>query len=148
MNDLPLHESAFSDASLITLFRDRLTLFAHLLFVLFPPSVFLILSEILKRFVILFLVIPDTVLRDSTAVLFERKHLVDAFIHLGGSIYSMGGPSENQTLKWCRVGVGLNSSSRGSPKYRSNPPFYEQQHRHLEGGENRDRSCPEKAAGQ
>lgn len=39
------------------------------------------------------------------------KWLRDAFIHLGGSIYSMGGLNENQTLKWCTVSVGLYQSS-------------------------------------
>lgn len=39
------------------------------------------------------------------------KWSADAFIHLGVSIYSMGGPNENQTLKWCNVSVGLYQSS-------------------------------------
>lgn len=32
---------------------------------------------------------------------------VGALIHLGGSIYSMGGPIGNQSLKWCNVSAGL-----------------------------------------
>lgn len=41
-----------------------------------------------------------------------NKYRVDAFIQLGGSIYSMGGPNGNQTLKWCNVSAGLYQSSR------------------------------------
>lgn len=44
-----------------------------------------------------------------------NKFLMDAFIHLGGSIYSMGGPYGNQTLKWCKVSAGLCQSSHRGP---------------------------------
>lgn len=73
-----------------------------------------------------------------------NKCLEDAFIHLGGSIYSMGGPNGNQTLKWCNVSVGPYQWNRRGPS--NNPPHFPQVPT-SRGEKQSERMSPEKAVG-
>lgn len=52
-----------------------------------------------------------------------HKYQGDAFIYLDGSIYSMGGPDGNQTLKWTSVSARLYGLSSRGMFHRNTPPL-------------------------